>query len=156
MKNKLLFITLFVFVAVTPSFAQKTKTDSLQVAKTLHELLTICRTVDFADPNVTALGTFYKAAPYIIYRGDDTKRKWKDFANYSNADEKKQVDAICERINRTANQDTAYSITQYITETESEGTWHVLMVNYKKNSAERSIAFAFLRIGKKFGLGDID
>ncbi len=32
---------------------------------------------------------FYKAAPYIIYRGSDKKRAWKDFANYSIGEEKK-------------------------------------------------------------------
>ncbi len=36
------------------------------------------------------LGMYYKAAPYIVYRGDDKQRSWKDFANYNNADEKKE------------------------------------------------------------------
>ncbi|MFZ1369287.1 MAG: hypothetical protein WAR78_02830 [Ferruginibacter sp.] len=89
MKYKCLLVTLFVLVSTSVSFAQKSKSDSLEVAKTLHELLLICRSVDFADPKVTALGYFYKAAPYIIYRGDDKKRNWKDFADYSRADEKK-------------------------------------------------------------------
>lgn len=156
MKYKCLLVTLFVLVSTSASFAQKRKSDSLEVAKTLHELLLICRSVDFADPKVTALGYFYKAAPYIIYRGDDKKRNWKDFADYSRADEKKQVDAVCEQMNRTANQDSAYTITKYITETESEGTWHVLLVSYKKKGVEKTTAYAFLKIGKKFGLGDID
>lgn len=156
MKYKCLLVTLFVLVSTSVSFAQKSKSDSLEVAKTLHELLLICRSVDFADPKETALGYFYKAAPYIIYRGDDKKRNWKDFADYSRADEKKQVDGVCERMNRTANQDSAYTITKYITETESEGTWHVLLVSYKKKGVEKTTAYAFLKIGKKFGLGDID
>ncbi|MBK9530546.1 MAG: hypothetical protein IPO42_01890 [Chitinophagaceae bacterium] len=59
-------------------------------------------------------------------------------------------------MNRTANQDSAYTITKYITETESEGTWHVLLVSYKKKGVEKTTAYAFLKIGKKFGLGDID
>ena len=156
MKYKCLLVTLIVLVSTSASFAQKSKADSLDVAKTLHELLLICRSVDFADPKVTVLGYFYKAAPYIIYRGDDKKRNWKDFADYSRADEKKQVDGVCERMNRTANQDSAYTITKYITETESEGTWHVLLVSYKKKGVEKTTAYAFLKIGKKFGLGDID
>lgn len=137
--------------------AQTHKTDSAAVAKTLHELLTICRSVNFADPKVTELGTFYKAAPYIIYRGDDKNRKWKAFAKYNNADEKKGVDNVCEKINQTANQDSlSYKILKYHTEKESEGTWHVLMVNYTKKGKERTTAYAFLKIGNKFGLGDID
>ena len=137
--------------------AQIRKTDSLQLAKTLHELLTLCKTVNFADPKVSELGTFYNAAQYIVYRGDDKKRAWKVFADYTKADEKKAVDEVCEHINRTANQDSiGYKIIKYFTETESEGTWHVLMVTYKKKGVEKTTAYAFLKIGNKFGLGDID
>ena len=137
--------------------AQTNKSDSVQVAKTLHELLFICRTVDFSDPQVKNLGTFYKAAPYIVYRGEDQKRAWKTMSDYSNEYEKKGVDDVCERINRTANQDsTGYTIIKYLTEKESEGTWHVLVVRYKKKGVEKTAAFAFLKIGTRFGLGDID
>jgi len=153
-KSLLLLICAASFCCIAS--AQKNKPDSAAVAKLLKELLTICRTVDFADPKTTELGTFYKAAPYIIYRGDDKKRNWKDFVNYNNAGEKMRVNEVCERINRTANQDTAYRIVRYFTETESEGTWHVLAVTYKKKGVEKKIAYAFLKIGNRFGLGDID
>ena len=99
---------------------------------------------------------FYKAAPYIIYRGSDEKRAWKDFANYSIAEEKKGVDAVCIRINESVNRDSSYRIVKYVTEKESEGKWHILMMSYIKNGAEKKTAFAFLKIGNRFGLGDID
>lgn len=139
------------------SFAQTKRPDSLALAKTLHELLEICRSVNFADPKVSELGIFYKAAPYIIYRGNDKSRNWKDFSNYKNADEKKGVDNVCERLNQTANQDSlGYKIVKYYTKQESEGTWHILLVNYKRKNLEKATAYAFLKIGNKFGLGDID
>jgi hypothetical protein len=151
---------LLLMIAITAGFnanAQTSKSDSAQVAKTLHDLLRICRTVDFADPNVTKLGTFYKAAPYIVYRGDDKSRAWKVMADYTKEYDRKGVDDICERINRTANRDSAgYKITKYITKKESEGTWHVLMVTYKVKGIEKNAIYAFLKIGNKFGLGDID
>ena len=156
---KLIYPILFCFAALLSrdAQAQVNKSDSIQVAKTLHELLLICRTVDFTDPRVKKLGTFYKAAPYIVYRGDDKKRAWKTMSDYTNEYEKKGVDDVCERINRTANQDSAgYTISKYLTKKESEGTWHVLLVSYKKKGAEKTAAFAFLKIGNKFGLGDID
>ncbi len=157
MKHKLLFITLFVSGFCIKSEAQTTKADSLQLAKTFHELLLICRTVDFTDNRVTKPGTFYKAAPYVVYRGDDKKRAWKVMSDYTNAYEKKGVDDICERINRTANQDSSgYKIIKYFTEKESEGTWHILMVTYKKKGVAKTAAYAFIKIGNKFGLGDID
>lgn len=150
----LLFVVVFLHADLK---AQTAKADSAQVAKTLHDLLLICRTVDFTDPQVTKLGTFYKAAQYIVYRGDDKSRAWKVMSDYKNEYEKRGVDDICERINRTANQDSSgYKIIKYLTEKESEGTWHVLMVSYKKKGVEKSAAFAFLKIGNRFGLGDID
>ena len=145
MKLKYLQLLMIAFLAGFTSNAQANKTDSARVAKTLHELLRICRTVSFADPNVTKLGTF------------DKSRAWKVMSDYTNAYEKKGVDDVCERINRTANLDSSgYKIIHYRTEKESEGTWHVLMVSYKKKGIEKSVAFAFLKIGNKFGLGDID
>ncbi|CAN5478443.1 hypothetical protein BH09BAC6_BH09BAC6_16580 [soil metagenome] len=151
---QLLFMLMLLHAAVK---AQTPKTDSVQVAKTLHELLLICRSVDFADPKVKQLGSFYKAAPYIVYRGDDKPRAWKVMSDYTKDYDKKGVDDVCERINRTANQDSSgYKIINYFTEKESEGIWHVLTVSYKRKGVEKIAAFAFLRIGNRFGLGDID
>lgn len=155
---KLIYPALLIFgsACCLTANAQTNKADSTQLANTLIELFSICRSVDFTDPKVTELGTFYKAAPFIVYRGDDKKRAWKVFADYSKPVEKNGVDNICEKINRTANQDSNFKITQYFTETESEGTWHIMMVSYKKKAVEKTTAYAFLKINNKFGLGDID
>ncbi len=156
MKPKLLILFIVVFALLPDANAQNAKTDSAAVATTLKSLLSICKNVDFGDPKTSELGMFYKAAPYIVYRGDDKKRAWKVFANYNNAEEKKGVDEVCLRINGTVNRDSSYKIIKYFTEKESEGTWHVLMVSYKKGGAEKKAAFAFLKIDNRFGLGDID
>jgi hypothetical protein len=136
--------------------AKNDEADSLKVVQTFTELITICKNVDFTDPKTVEVGMFYKAAPYIVYRGEDEARKWKDIANYMNPAEKKGVDEVCERINQSVNQDNNYNILQYFTESESEGTWHILMVSYIKKGSEKKAAFAFLKIGDRFALGDID
>jgi hypothetical protein len=156
MTPKYFMIFAFAFASISFARCQGTKTDSAGAATTLQSLLSICKNVDFADPKTTKLGMFYKAAPYILYQGDDKKRAWKVFANYNNAAEKKGVDEVCTRINETVNRDSSYKIEKYITKKESEGTWYVLMVSYKKKGVEKHAAFAFLKIGKRFGLGDID
>ena len=157
MKLKFLQLLFMLMILNSTVKAQALKADSAQVAKTLHELLLICRSVNFADPQVTKLGTFYKAAPYIVYRGDDKARAWKVMSDYTKEYDKKGVDDVCERINRTANQDSSgYKIIKYLTKKESEGTWYILMVSYKKKGVEKTAAYAFLKIGNKFGLGDID
>ena len=135
---------------------QKKNTDSLKVASAFNELISICRSVDFADPKVIKLGAFYKAAPFIVYRGGDKKRAWKDFADYSNAAEKKGVDEICTRINETVNRDSSFKIVKFAVEKESEGSWYILVVNYHKKEVMKKAAFAFLKIRNRFGLGDID
>ncbi len=156
MKLKLPILLIAALALLPVAKAQSFQTDSTTVATAFKELLSICKNVDFGDPETKTLGMFYKAAPYVVYRGTDKKRAWKTSANYSNAEEKKGVDEICIRINETVNRDKDYQITKYLTERESEGTWHVLMVSYKKNGVEKKAAFAFLKIYNRFALGDID
>lgn len=133
--------------------AQNSIADSVKVARTLTELLTICDAVNTSEQ--TSLN-FHRAAPYIVYRGDDKSRMWNDFANYSNVHEKEVVDNICLRINGYVRQDKKYKLTGYQTATESEGQWHVIIVSFKIEGVEKQVAFAFLKIKGKFALGDID
>ena len=156
MKKKLFLFLITANAFLSFAKAQNTNNDSSAVASTFKALLAVCKNVDFGDPKTTSQGTFYKAAPYIVYRGSDKERAWKVFTNYSNAEEKKGVDEICTRINGSVNQDDNYKIIRYATEKESEGLWHVLIISYMKKGVEKKAAFAFLKIGKHFGLGDID
>jgi hypothetical protein len=147
---------LLLFTVILPVKAQQKAKDSAEVANTLKTLLSICRNINFADPKTKDSGTFYKAAQYIVYRGEDKNRAWKDFAVYQDPEEKKGVDGICYKINSSVNQDSNYRIAKYITEKESEGTWHILLVSYRKKGVEKKAAYAFLKIRGRFGLGDID
>ncbi len=151
------FILLLLTGTCAVATAQKSSdADSATVAQTLHSLATICQTLNFADPQVQQQGTFYKAAPYVVYRGQDSKRKWKTFCNYKKPADRAGVDNVCERINQTINQDTAWHILQYSTQKESEGKWHVLEVEYTRKGNRQHAIFAFLKIGNRFGIGDID
>lgn len=150
-------IKLLLLISLLAGIGARSKAqDSAAVVKTFLELLAVCKSVDFADPKVQETGPFYKAAPYIVYQGDDAKRKWKDIANYKNANEREQVDDICFGINGSVNRDPNYTITGYRTNTESEGEWHVVHVSYTKKDRKRNISFAFLKIGDRYALGDID
>ena len=130
--------------------------DSSGVANTLKTLAALCKNVDFSDPKTISSGTFYKAAPYILYRGEDKSRAWKDFADYSNPEEKKGVDEVCIKINRTINKDSAYRVVRFFREKESEGLWLVLEIAYARNGTEKKALFAFLYVKGRYGLGDID
>jgi len=154
MKKILFFPAVILFFFNARS--QALNTDSVRVVKVFTELLGICKNVDFADPKTISLGTFYKAAPYIVYRGEDKTRAWKDFANYANPDEKKGVDEICFKINNTINQDSSYKILKFHTEKESEGVWNIIEVSYNRKGMEKKALYAFLYIKGRFALGDID
>lgn len=155
MKRHSRILILFTILLSQSARAQQSS-DSAAVATTFTSLLKLCRNVDFNDPTTREQGFFHKVAPYIIYRGDNKQRNWKDFANYQNAAERKQVDEIAARINRTVNRDTAWRIVSYETRKESEGVWHAITVNYTLNGTPRKLLFAFLKVKGRYGLGDID
>jgi hypothetical protein len=149
-KSLILFIASFVLLSFVKG--QNKTADSLAVVKTLRSLLVAAKNEN-RNPNVR----FYKAAPYIVYRGENDKaHAWKTFVNYKIAADRKLVDETCMEINETINMDPNYKISKYSTEKESEGVWHVLSITYLKNGAAKNINFAFLKIGNRFGLGDID
>ena len=153
-KRWILFIASFVLLTFVE--AQNKKADSTAIATVFKSILAACKQNNPADPQIKIQGRFYKAASYIVYRGNDKKRAWKDFVNYNNPDEKTETDGICKRVNRTAGRDDNYHIIKFLTEKESEGTWHVLIVSYTVDGEDKKAAFAFLRIGNRYGLGDID
>jgi len=153
-KRWILFIASFVLLTFIK--AQNKKADSLSVANTLTAIVAACKDVSASDIGTKGLGQFYKAAPYIIYRGTEKKRAWKDFVIYTNENEKVIADDICKRIIRSINLDVNYKVVKYFTKKESEAVWHVLIVSYKINERENKASFAFLKIGKRFGLGDVD
>jgi hypothetical protein len=156
MRAKFIILLFIYLLQGLCSRAQQTTVDSFLVARTMKELFILCRTVDFNDPKVIELGLFYKAAPYIIYHGADSSRAWKDFANYKNEEERKGVDDVCLRINGTINRDPDYKVVRYFTETEPEGTRHLLIVSYNKRGVAKKAVFVFFKIGERFGLVDID
>lgn len=156
MNPRFLFAILLGTLLFYNASAQNRKADSLQVVVTLKALLSACKILDLDAQIIQDSGMFYKAAPFIIYRGDNNTRKWKDFCNYKELQEKVHVDEMCMKVTRGVYQDSTYSIEKYFTETESEGTWHVLMINYMRKGVAKKTAYAFLKVKGRFGLGDID
>lgn len=103
-----------------------------------------------------ASGDFEKAAGYIVYRGSDKAREWKDTCTYAGDEEKEQVHSICARINEYQAGGSRYSFIEFSLEEESEGNWYVLEVAFTSPDEKESAVFAFLEINGRFALGDID
>ena len=153
---KLLIPVLLTFGFVSIVQAKNSSTDSLNTVTAFKKLLSICKNADISEGNANGTNMFYEATPYVVYNGKNKKRAWKDFANYNQPEEKERVDKICYRINGSVNQDSSYKIIKYISDKQSEGVWHVLVVSYIKDGKKIEGAFAFLKIGERYGLGDID
>jgi hypothetical protein len=96
-----------------------------------------------------------KAAKHIVYRGkQDKSRQWKDTLDESDPDESLQVTVLCNRIRKYDKGAGNYQVTDYQSETESEGTWHIVTVKFPQ--LKKKIKFAFLKIKGRYALGDID
>ncbi|MCP4443123.1 MAG: hypothetical protein GY810_29805 [Aureispira sp.] len=99
---------------------------------------------------------YTKLAAMIVYRGTDQARKWKDVCNPNNSKELDHVKSGSDRIKKYLGEDFKYTHKECISETESEGTWHVLILNTTYRGEQKERAFAFLEIKGTFALGDID
>ena len=99
---------------------------------------------------------YKKLAPLIVYRGEDKARKWKDICSATEAIELDRVKNIASKIKKYLGEDFKYSYDKYESETESEGTWHVLILKTTYKGESKNRAFAFLEIKGVFALGDID
>ena len=94
-------------------------------------------------------------ADYIVYRGKDNKRKRKDFCRYENPEEKHQVQNLHQRIaERYLPYD--YNFVKFFTEKESEGRWLIWEMEFMINDKPKKVYFAFLKVGDRYLLGDID
>ena len=96
-----------------------------------------------------------EAAAYIVYRGDDEARKWKSVCDYSAADEKRQVDRVCDDLREVIALGKP-TFVKFDSEKESEGTWLVWEVKFGEGDSAKSIHMACLEIDGKIALGDVD
>jgi len=139
MKTKILIPVVFLFLSTVSVFSQSDK-----VGDRLHKLFILCFTDNFKD-----------ASKYIVYRGSDTTRKWKDVYDYENEEEKKSVIDVCKRIKNYLDEGGDYELTEFTEEEESEGVWYTWLVEFSKGN-HKKVYFSFLKVGKRYSLGDID
>ena len=103
------------------------------------------------------MGEYHLAADLIVYRGQDTQRRWSEACNYENVEEQVIVDGFCHRIRNLDEGADQWEVRNFFKEKESEGEWNVLdtEINYGDGS-KKKVSMAFLRIRNQFLLGDIE
>ncbi|MCH8904911.1 MAG: hypothetical protein IIA45_13475 [Bacteroidetes bacterium] len=149
------FVLLLTFLS---SFAgaQEQNVDSIHVNKALNDLFTICEEADSSRQEFIDKGLFYKAAPMVVYRGKNKKRRWKDVANYSEPKEKEAVDAVCLWIKEAVTISSDITMGKFKIHEESIGILYVQQVTFIINDKENKTYFTFLKIGDQFALSEID
>lgn len=137
------FLTLTFFFCCTTLFAQKNDAEA-QSKDALLAILDLC-----ASDNDSLL------MDYVVYRGSDVKRKWKDVCQLTSTEERRYVRSVMGRIKNNFLPYT-YELLTYHTEKESEGLWHVWEVKFVQHGEEKRAHFAFLKVKNRYALGDID
>ena len=129
-------MALLLFVSVTQA---QTRDEELS-KKELEKIFNLCK-----------LDKDFKLAQYVVYRGDDEARKWKDSSHPKRQDEMKAVRKMKSSIKKYLAKGE-YTFEEFFQEEESEGVWNVWKVNFNG----KSVYFAMLKINGKYAIGDID
>ena len=101
-------------------------------------------------------------APFLVARGDDVARRWKAPADLTQPSERVFVEDVASRLDRFLQRarrpdgTLEYEIEAFTTESESEGVWHVLEVEFEGADNEVDALFAFLPIGGTYYLGEFE
>jgi hypothetical protein len=139
---KSILISILIFILISSQIQSQTK--KTLVKDRLVQLFELAKTDNYEE-----------AATYIVYRGDDDSRKWKDTCNFKNENEQKYVTEVCRDIKYLLAGGGDYTFGKFKTETESEGTWYIWEVKFSKGET-KSAYFAFLYIKNNYSIGDID
>lgn len=142
MRAIVLFLTLFFFA--NQAFAQQ-KSDKENVKQTIKKLF-----------ELVEAGKSNQLANYIVYRGNDKNRKWKDNCHYDVEEEKYQVQNLHQKI-ADRYLPYKYEFVNFFSEKESEGEWLVWEMKFFTGDDEtKKVYFAFLKVNDQYLLGDID
>lgn len=97
-------------------------------------------------------GDYSGAEGLVLYTGSDRDRRYQDFAS-ADGEERQMLNSACYRISRLRAGSDEYTITSFETESEPEGDWLVLNVQF---GSDTTAMFGFLDVDGRIGLGDID
>jgi hypothetical protein len=139
-------ILLLGFACFIPAYA----IDRDDVITAVKELKTACATPDFA----LAPRIYGKAARLIAYIGEDRARKYKEAVDYTKEEDQRGVDQICERINNKIGPIDSWG--ELMTRKKRGDSWYAIEVQHEKKGRPKKNIFAFVEIGGKLYLGDID
>lgn len=117
-----------------------------RVKTRLMELFNLCRE-----------GKNSEAASYFMYLGSDQSRRGKEAANYSNEEDRREVDQTCRRIKNSLDESNGYDFGKFLSQTKNDGSEVVAWeVYFKKGLDKEGSIYAFKLLKDNYVLVDID
>jgi|GEM_PF-2862917 len=113
-------------------------------------LKTACGTPDYSKAPLL----YAEAAKFIAYTGHDRARKYKIRADYTQAEDQRGVNSVCERINNRVAAIDAWG--EILTQRKRDQNWYAIEGQHTFRKRIRKVIFAFVEIEGKLYLGDID
>lgn len=149
MHMKLLQLSLIFFLTfIAPNLANSA--DVQQATQdSFKNMVSACQNKDYS-----------KAAGFMLYKGEDPKRRNKDIAAYKTDEEKEAIPANCEVILEALNKDGTYEFKEFKTEKDPSGKnpdIHIILIDAKTKPKElRYTVFGFAKVKESLVLVDMD
>jgi hypothetical protein len=89
---------------------------------------------------------------YLLYRGDDEKRKWKTPLNMHDSLDRQYAIDLMKRVHDNMKQCDAYQTGNIITKRETEGVW----LTWPMNCGNKIVTLSFMKVNGKLLLVDTD
>ena len=118
------------------------------VRQRLSELFALCQA-----------NNLKQAGAYCVYRGPDKARRWHDVyhvAAKEEEEEREEINSICYRIRNYLDGSKSYEFDRFWCKEQLEGEWCAWEVRFRRTGSAETVAFAFLKVGTRYALGDID
>jgi hypothetical protein len=145
---KKLLLTILTFLSIYMVSAQVSK-DSLEIATTLEEIITVCNSVLPDGESKDAL-IFERLSAYILYTGSDAARSNKAGCDYNKVEDRKLVDNIGLNLKKWLDLISEYKIFKYQVIKKNNLDFHTITVAYQPLKTGKNKVFEFLKIKDKF------
>ncbi|MBN1637381.1 MAG: hypothetical protein JW866_00315 [Ignavibacteriales bacterium] len=146
---KKLFLILSYFLFTSFLFSNVNCSGSNQVQEEKIKTM-VNKFLDYCDKK-----DYQSASRYLLYNGEVVNRKYKEIFNYSNVDEKKEVDRICKKVNAMLIISDSYTNGSISQETKEGISWSVLEVFFKSGEQVLRQSFYVLEISENYYIGII-
>ena len=139
MKKQHISLTVILMGVLLISLSAQQKKEADEIKETLTVLFDLSKKDDYKT-----------AASYIVYSGNDEKRKFVDTYNYNERVEAKDVKRIAKKIKALLDITDNYKFLELTNDSQDGKTIFVQLVNFESSGQKLTTKFEFLKVGDKY------